>query len=94
MSKRQTNQIRIQIDESLPFRDMPKMIEVIFTSKQNSYGIMANFWKEGKVCQFLIKPKKNTYNMVTLQLCQHKRLDNPHGCSNNDFYWNCLSKRY
>ena len=93
MSKGQTNQIVIQFNESLPLKDIPKMIEVTFTSKQNSYGIISNFWKEGKECQFLIDREKKGYNMIALQLSQHKKLDASPSCSNDAFYWNCLSKR-
>ena len=93
MSKKQVNRVFIQFDESLPFEDVPKIVEVIFTSKQNSYGIISNFWKEGKECQFLIESEKNAFNIFTLQLSQHKKLDDSPSCSNDAFYWNCLSKR-
>ena len=93
MSKKQVNRVFIQFDESLPFEDVPKIVEVIFTSKQNSYGIISNFWKEGKECQFLIESEKKGFNIVNLQLSQHKKLDNSPSCSTDAFYWNCLSKR-
>ena len=93
MSKRQLNQIYIQFDESLPFKDVPKIIEVIFTSKRNSYGIISTFWKDGKECQFLIDSEKKTLNFVNLQLSEHKKLDGLSSCSNDAFYWHCLSKR-
>ena len=93
ISKRQVNQVYIQFDESLPFEDVPKIIEIIFTSKQNSYGIISNFWKEGKECQFLIESEKQAFNIVNLQLSQHKKLDKSPSCSPDAFYWNCLSKR-
>ena len=94
MTKSQLNQIHIQFDESLPFDDIPKMIQVIFTSKENSYGILATFWKEGKELRFLIDSEKRAYNMAKLQLSEHKKLDGSNGCNNDDFYWNCISKKY
>ena len=93
MTKSQLNQIHIQFDESLPFDDIPKMIQVIFTSKQNSYGILGTSWKEGKELRFLIDPRKKEYNTAKLQLSEHKKLDGSNGCNNDDFYWNCISKK-
>ena len=93
MSNRQQNMIAIQFDESLPFKDVPKMIEVSFTSKQNSYGIISNFWKEGKEYRILIDREKKYYNLISLQLSQYKKLDELGSCSIDEFHWKCLSNR-
>ena len=94
MGKSQTNYMRIKFDDSLPSGDIPKLITVTFTSKQNSYGAFCNFWKEGEEYSISIDPEKKDYNQATLKLSQHQKLDTSSGCTTDGFYWNCLSKRY
>ena len=93
MGKRQYNTFQIKFDDSLLPEDIPKWIEVIFTSKYNSYGVITNIWKEGRESSFLIDPEKKDFNSVNLQLYQHKQLEISSGCTNDDFYYNCISKR-
>ena len=94
MGKIQTNYLRIQFDDSVPSGDMPKLIAVTFTSKQNSYGAFGNFWKDGEEYSFSIDPEKKDYNLAALKLSQHQKLDMSSSCTKDGFYWNCLSKRY
>ena len=91
--KSDTTALQIQFDESMPSKDIPKLIEVIITSKQNSYGVLANLWKEGKEFKISIDPEKKDYSIINLQLSQYKKLEVSSNCSIDDFYWNCLSKR-
>ena len=91
--KSDTTALQIQFDESMPSKDIPKLIEVIITSKQNSYGVLSNFWKEGKEFKVSIDPEKKDYSIINLQLSQYKKLEVSSNCSIDDFYWNCLSKR-
>ena len=91
--KSETTYLQIQFDESMPSEDLPKLIEVYITSKQNSYGVLSNLWKEGKVFKTSIDPAKKDYSIINLQLSQYKKLEVYSNCSIDDFYWNCLSKR-
>jgi len=91
--KSETTYLQIQFDELMPSEDIPKLIEVFITSKQNSYGVLANLWKEGKVFKTSIDPAKKDYSIINLQLSQYKKLEVYSNCSIDDFYWNCLSKR-
>ena len=93
MDNSQLIQINIQFEDTLSSEDIPETVEVIFTSRQNSYGILSYFYKEGKEYRSLIDPDKKDYNMFYLQLSEHKKLDISGECSNSDFYWNCLSKK-
>ena len=93
IGKRQYNLFQIQFQDSLPSEDIPNKIEVIFTSKYNSYGVITNVWKEGQEYSFLIDPEKKDTNSVNLRLSQHNQLDITSGCTNDDFYYNCISKR-
>ena len=72
--KSETTSLQIQFDESMPSEDIPKLIEVFITSKQNSYGVLANFWKEGKEFKISIDPEKKDYSIINLQLSQYKNL--------------------
>ena len=91
--KSETTSLQIQFDESMPSEDIPKLIEVFITSKQNSYGVLSNLWKEGKEFKMSIDPEKKDYSIINLKLSQYKKLEVSSNCSIDDFYWNCLSKR-
>ena len=86
MDKGQWNSFQVQFDDSLPLEDIPKMIEVIFTSKHNSYGVITDMWKEGPEYSFLIDLEKRDAMAVKLQLSQHKQLEITSECTNDDFY--------
>ena len=91
--KSETTSLQIQFDDSMPFEDIPKLIEVFITSKQNSYGVLSNLWREGKEFKMSIYPEKKDYSIINLKLSQYKKLEVSSNCSIDDFYWNCLSKR-
>ena len=93
IGKRQYNLFQIQFQDSLPSEDIPNKIEIIFTSKCNSYGVITNIWKEGQEFSFLIDPEKKDTNSVNLRLSQHHQLEITSGCTNDDFYYNCISTR-
>ena len=50
-------------------------------------------WKYGKEYSFFIDPKERDYNMAVLKSSQHEKLEISSGCTNDDFYWKCVSKR-
>ena len=93
IGRSETTSLQIQFDDLMPSEDIPKLIEVIITSKQNSYGVLSNLWKEGKEHRISIDPEKKDYPIFNLQLSQYKKLEVSSNCSIDDFYWNCLSKR-
>ena len=93
IGKGEANLFQIKFADSLPIEDVPKKMKVIFTSKQNSYGVFTNSWKDGQVYSFFIDSEKKDYNFAYLKSSQHEKLEISSGCTKDDFFWKCVSKR-
>ena len=90
VTKVETPYLYVNFDPKLPTGDTPKM-ELIFTSKENSYGIIGSYWMDGKEYSIMIDPKKNANYIVSLTLSQHLDLEFSSECSNRQSYVKCVS---
>ena len=82
--------LNVKFDPTLPIEDIPK-IELIFTSKENSYGIIESNWMDGNEYSIMIDPKKNANYLVSLTITQHLDLEFTSKCSNRQSYLKCVS---
>ena len=81
VTKVDTAYLNVNFDPKLPTGDIPK-IELIFTSKENSYGIIGSNWMDGKEYSVMIDSKENANYLVSLTLSQHLDLEFLSECSN------------
>ena len=72
--------------------DIPKKIDVYYTSEKNSYGIISAIWSEGKVFKTSVKPKDNFG--ITVEPYEYKKLGLKVKCDQNHDYnqMKCLSE--
>ena len=47
-----TFQVVLVFGETIPFKDLPDIIDVYLTSHDNSYGVMYNTWIDGNELYF------------------------------------------
>ena len=90
VTKVDTAYLNVNFDPKLSTGDIPK-IELIFTSKENSYGIIGSYWMDGKDYSIMIDPKENANYQVSLTLTQHLDLEFTSECSNRQSYVKCVS---
>ena len=90
VTKVETSYLNVNFNPKLPTGDIPK-IEMIFTSKANSYGIIESIWMDGHEYSIMIDPKKNANYLVSLTLTQHLDLESTSKCSNRQSYLKCVS---
>ena len=85
--------IMINFDKVLEeSNDIPKKIDIYYTSEQNSYGIITGIWSEGKVFKKSINPKDNVG--ITVEPYKYKKLGLKIKCNQDPNYnqMKCLSK--
>ena len=91
VTKVDTAYLNVNFDPKLSTGDIPK-IELIFTSKENSYGIIGSYWMDGNEYSIMIDPKKNANYLVSLTITQHLDLEFTSKCSNRQSYLKCVSE--
>ena len=76
--------IKVYFNESIPHEHLPSLLKLYFTSEENSYGIIANAWMDGKV--MLVNLNKNSNIEISIRPESYIYLNEKFRCSNESFY--------
>ena len=85
------NFIAIAFNQELADEDVPNL-KLIFTSEENSFGIINMDWVEGDEFIVEVDPKLNLSHGVNFKAVRQERLELTTRCGKESFY-KCLSKR-
>ena len=85
------NFIAIAFNQELADEDIPNL-KLIFTSEENSFGIINMDWVEGDEFIVEVDPKLNLSHGVNFKAVRQERLELTTRCGKESFY-KCLSKR-
>ena len=82
-------QIHIYFNETFIEDDLPS-VNIFITSEKNSYGVVMNDWKNGKVTRTQIDGK-GKFKVITLKVEQRNYLTTNSNCRKDSFY-ECISR--
>ena len=81
------NSLMIDFDKSMPEEDLPRQVEVFFTSENNPYGVISLRWIDGDELGFVLNPKNKFYYYTDLTIHQYeyreKQKSTGQSCSQN-----------
>ena len=66
------NTIVIHFNKAMPDKDIPKHVDLFFTSENNPYGVISLKWLDGDELGFVLKPREMYYYYTDLAIRQYK----------------------
>ena len=66
------NNIVIHFNQSMPDKDIPKHVDLFFTSENNPYGVISLKWLDGDELGFVLKPREMYYHYTDLEIRRYK----------------------
>ena len=64
--------IVIHFNKAMPDEDLPKHVDVFFTSVNNPYGVISLKWLDGDELGFVLKPREMYYHYTDLEIRRYK----------------------
>ena len=84
--------IRMNFDQSMPKEDLP-LIDMIFTSKNSSYGIIDLDWIDGNDFVVEVDPNYHLLHDVNLHPHSYRSLQEKSNCSYQETFYKCVSRK-